>query len=96
MAMEQYKTVFAHYNSSSGVNPIVSKLPTGLQDKWTTEANRYKRNNSAIFPSFSVFSRFIHDMAKLRNNPSFNYEISDASTSSRKDFRNRPSGNHAL
>ena len=72
----RYQPVFAHFNSSSGVNQIVTKLPHNLQEKWTQEANKYKTRTSVIYPPFRVFAKFISDMAKLRNDPSFHYEAS--------------------
>ena len=72
----RYHSVFSHFNSSSGVNQIVLKLPYNLQEKWTQEASRYKTRNDVIYPPFSVFANFIANMAKLRNDPSFKYESS--------------------
>ena len=42
----QYNTVLVYYNSSSGVTPIVNKLPYGIQEKWTNHASSYKRTHS--------------------------------------------------
>lgn len=55
MENPRYATVFAYYTSSSGVTPIVAKLPTNLQERWTTETNEYKSANNLFFPPFSVF-----------------------------------------
>lgn len=30
-----YASLFGHFDSPTGINPIVAKLPTYLQDKWT-------------------------------------------------------------
>jgi hypothetical protein len=43
MLNSQYATLFSYYNSSSGVIPIVSKLPHFLQEKWKTLASSYER-----------------------------------------------------
>lgn len=55
MRYPSYVTVFAYYNSSSGANPLVAKLPTNLQERWTTEATKYKSANNVPYPPFSVF-----------------------------------------
>lgn len=87
MKNPSYVTVFAYYNSSSGVNPIVAKLPTHLQERWTTEATKYKLANNVPYPPFSVFSKYIHNTAKVRNDPSFIYEKVNESESAH--HRNR-------
>lgn len=33
---EQYATLLSYYDSSSGVNPIIGKLPQGQQEKWVS------------------------------------------------------------
>ena len=38
---KKYQTLLAYFDSSSGINPIVCKLPYGLQEKWTTRAVNY-------------------------------------------------------
>jgi len=43
---EQYLTLMSYYDSSSGVIPIVNKLPHALQEKWTTQAVKYQKNNN--------------------------------------------------
>lgn len=58
MRNQSYATVnvFALSYSSSGVNPIIAKLPTILQERWTTEANIYKpANNLSCQPFLWVF-----------------------------------------
>ena len=87
MKNPRYAPVFAYYNSSSGVNPIVAKLPHFLQEKWTTEANRYKSTHDLCYPPFTVFSKFLHDVARVRNDPSFIYERTNESEPLQ---RNRP------
>ena len=56
MLNPQYATLFSYYNSSSGVIPIVSKLPHFLQEKWTTLASSYKKTHQVSFPPFSFSS----------------------------------------
>lgn len=45
---EQYATLLSYYDSSSGVSPIISKLPGGLQGKWVYKASKYMCFISAI------------------------------------------------
>ena len=73
----QYNTVLAYYNSSSGVTPIVNKLPYGIQEKWTNHASSYKRTHSVPYPPFHIFVKFIDGISKIRNDPSFVYESYD-------------------
>lgn len=60
MRYPSYVTVFAYYNSSSGANPLVAKLPTNLQERWTTGATKYKSANNVPYPPFSVFFSSIY------------------------------------
>ena len=71
---DQYKNLLAYFDSSSGVSPIVSKLPFSMQEKWTNKASAYKEANQVPFPPFTFFSKFVRDTAKMRNDPSFCYE----------------------
>lgn len=54
-----------------GVNPIVEKLPYGLQEKWVSQGSKYKEEYRVPFPPFSFFSQFIRNQAKTKNDPSF-------------------------
>ncbi|XP_033759513.1 uncharacterized protein LOC117341759 [Pecten maximus] len=68
---ERYKQMLSFYDTSWGVNPIVAKLPSHLQNKWFTRASRYKIENKKLFPPFSYFVRFIQEMSSTLNDPSF-------------------------
>lgn len=77
-------------DTAHGVNPLVSKLPYGLQEKWAQQGSRYKRDYNVSFPPFAYFCRFISDQAWMRNNPSFSFSepnlpASSSSSSSRYD-----------
>ncbi|XP_071151136.1 uncharacterized protein [Mytilus edulis] len=63
--------LLAYFDSSKGVNPIVEKLPYGLQEKWITRASRYKSKYEVAFPPFTEFSAFIREMSKIKNDPGF-------------------------
>ncbi|XP_063448356.1 uncharacterized protein LOC134727857 [Mytilus trossulus] len=71
---EQYRPLFSYFDSSAGVNPIVAKLPYQLQEKWSTEANKYKEYHSSSYPPFEVFEIFLRKIARMKNDPSFIYE----------------------
>ncbi|XP_056014066.1 uncharacterized protein LOC125674154 [Ostrea edulis] len=78
----QYHVLFGYFDSSTGINPIASKLPWNLQEKWVTEASRFKRQQGNAFPPFPVFVKFIQDTAKTRNDPSFQFDRSEKMSSS--------------
>ena len=50
-----YSDQLGYYVSSSGVTPIVNKLPHNIQENWVTSAVRYKIQNDVIYPPFSFF-----------------------------------------
>lgn len=52
------QSLFGHFDSPTGINPIVAKLPTYLQDKWTAEATKYKKRESVVYPPFTFFITF--------------------------------------
>lgn len=56
----------AYLNTPRGVNPIVEKLPTSLQDKWIVQGYRYKEDYQVAFPPFAFFSQFVRSQAKRR------------------------------
>ena len=68
-----YATSLSYYDSSVGLSHIVSKLPTSTQEKWTARASRYKENHNVYFPSLTEFVKFLHEQAKIRNDPSLFY-----------------------
>ncbi|KAK3100574.1 hypothetical protein FSP39_022032 [Pinctada imbricata] len=69
-----FKDLLAQYNTSSGVSPIICKLPKKLQDKWTTRAFQYKQSHKEVnFPPFTYFLTFLREMAMMYNDPSFSY-----------------------
>lgn len=70
---QKYATLLAYYDSSSGVTPIVNKLPYNLKEKWVTQAANYKKNHNVPFPPFCLFAGWLRDISKVRNDPSLNY-----------------------
>lgn len=63
---EQYATLLSYYDSSSGVNPFISKLPQGLQMKWVSQASKYKRYYCVPFAC-----KFIRELSIVKNDPAF-------------------------
>lgn len=61
----------SYLDTARGIHPILEKLPYHLQDKWTSYGSKYKEQYQVSFPPFVVFSKFIYDEAKARNDPSF-------------------------
>ena len=45
-----YLPLFSYFNSSAGVNPIVSKLPGMIQAKWADRVVKYKSRNRISYP----------------------------------------------
>ena len=68
---DRYLPGLAYLNTSRGVNPIVQKLPSNLQERWITVGSRYKDQHRVPYPPFSVFVNFVCEQAKTRNDPSF-------------------------
>ena len=68
------------YNTSLGIIPIVNKLPYGLQEKGTLHAAKFKSHSRVPFKPFSLFTKFIPEMSRVRNDPGFMYESSKASS----------------
>ncbi|CAJ0919046.1 unnamed protein product [Ranitomeya imitator] len=60
-------------DTAHGVNPIISKLPHSLQEKWAVCVSRYKRSHDVTFPPFIQFCKFIDEQAQMRNDPSLDF-----------------------
>jgi len=77
MENEELRAVLSFYNSSTGIMPIVRKLPYSLQEKWVSHAADYKRRWRVSFPPFSVFVSFVHEMGRVKNDPSLQVDPLD-------------------
>lgn len=64
-----YATLLSYFDSSSGILPVVKKLPMNLQEKWITRAAAYKRHSGLPHPPFKFFVEFIVEMSQIRNDP---------------------------
>ena len=83
---EGYLPGLSYLSTARGVNPIVDKLPYGLQEKWMMEGSLYKQEHRVAFPPFSFFLDFVHRQAKARNDPSFNLPSSYTASNKRDRF----------
>ena len=72
MCDPNYQQLFAHYNTSAGIGPIVAKLPQNIQSKWMSRAMKYKSRHAVIYPPFSEFCAFVQEMTTWYNDPGFN------------------------
>ena len=86
----KYATLLAYFDFSVGISPVVSKLLYNLQKKWTTRASNFNKVHSVTYPRFWVFTEFIREQAKIRNDPGFMYSTSFTSTEKTASPRNRP------
>ncbi|CAN2390054.1 zinc finger [Pristimantis euphronides] len=65
-------------DTARGIKPIVQKLPHSLQEKWISRGTDYKQRNNVLFPPFSFFVDFVHQQAKVRNDPGFDFSSVDS------------------
>lgn len=65
-----YSLTLTYYDSASGIASILGKLPGNIQERWASKSNIYKAEKNVYFTPFSVFVQFIHEQAKVRNDPS--------------------------
>ncbi|KAK3086079.1 hypothetical protein FSP39_013163 [Pinctada imbricata] len=70
----KYATLLSYFDSSSGIIPIINKLPRNLQEKWTTQASNYKKKHQTAYPPLSFLGEFLQEMSRIRNDPGFQYE----------------------
>lgn len=63
----------SYLDTAKGVNPIVEKLPHGLQEKWLAKGSQYNEQHCLSFPPFAYFTDFICGEARRRNDPSFSF-----------------------
>lgn len=68
---ERYLPGLSFLNTSRGINPIVERLPGGLQEAWVKEGSRYKKDHKAHYPPFSYSVQFVSNHAEMRTDPSF-------------------------
>lgn len=42
----QYSALLYYFDTSAGINPVILKLPTSLQEKWVATAVKYKKTQT--------------------------------------------------
>lgn len=85
-----YSSLLSYFDTSAGINPILSKLPYNAQEKWVSEAVRYKKTHNVMFPPLSYFIQFVHRLAEVRNDPCFETPIHASSSTFTKDSKQSP------
>lgn len=75
----------SYLDTARGVRQIVEKLPYSLQEKWISLGSKYKEDYRVAFPLFSVFSKFVQQQAKIKNDPSFTVSPSSSYAPSRTE-----------
>ena len=73
MMDHRYQSLLGYFNSSSGVIPIINKLPHSIQEKCTNYAHKYKNTHHVTFPPFSCLLEFMQDISKMKNDLGFSY-----------------------
>jgi hypothetical protein len=73
---EKYHMSMSYFDSSLGVNSVLGKLPTFIQNKWVHHCTAFKTKNNVMYPPFSVFVDFVRNFAIKLNDPSFNFDRS--------------------
>ena len=66
-----YLRGLSYLDTPRGINPIVEKLPHGLQEHWMSIGCKWKEDNGGCYPPFQYFARFVCYEARKRNDPSF-------------------------
>ena len=77
-----FGSAFAYFDSSTGINEFVRKLPKRFRERWITVCDKHKVENKVSFVCFNVIVKFLQDLARIRNDPSLMLE--NELTASRK------------
>ena len=54
----KFGTAFSYFDSTSGINDFVRKLPKRFREKWATHCDRHKTANKVSYVTFSVIIGF--------------------------------------
>ena len=68
---KRYAALLGQYDTSTGVNFILAKLPYNMQQKWVDRAAKYKHRYDVPFPPFSELCEFMREISSRYNDPSF-------------------------
>ena len=72
---KKFQCLLGYFDSSSGIRPIVAKLPYALQEKWSSRASSYTERYGVAYPPFVEFVSFIRQISKTKNHPGFMYDL---------------------
>ena len=86
---------FAYYDTVSGVNEFVRKLPKRLREKWAVECDSFKVKNNMFHAPFMFFAQFLWNLARLKNEPSFVFDNVPVSASQSSSSSNQRPSNKA-
>ncbi|KAL5020965.1 hypothetical protein ScPMuIL_000120, partial [Solemya velum] len=70
----KYEKLLSYFDTSAGVIPIVSKLPSNMQYKWRDKATSYKKSHDMLFPPFTFLIEFLSNQASMLNDPGFTHD----------------------
>lgn len=70
----KFEKLLSYFDTSGGINPIVKKLPTPMQNKWRDKATSYKRAKEVPYPPFSFFVEFVTEEASKYNDPGLKFD----------------------
>lgn len=90
-----YLPGLTYLDTARGINPIIKKLPYGLQKNWISKGFKSLQEHHGQFPPFSFFTRFVCYEARIRNDPSFALTSNSSSPLRRKKTSNRYSNMRA-
>ena len=86
---------FAYYDTVSGLNEFVRKLPKRLREKWAVECDSFKVKNNMFHAPFMFFAQFLRNLARLKNEPSFVFDNVPVSASQSSSSSNQRPSNKA-
>lgn len=58
----------------SGKNDVARKLPKRYRERWATKCDNYKMDNKVSYVPFSIFTKYLRDLARLKIDPSLMIE----------------------
>jgi hypothetical protein len=78
---QNFALTFTYYNTSGGINEFVRKLPKRLREKWASQSDSYKMKNNTSQAPFSLLTKFLRDIARVKNDPGYVFESAQDSSS---------------
>ena len=71
----KFGPLLSYLDTSSGTNPIVTKLPVNFRDRWIGHAVQNCDRHEVYFPPFNKFVNFLRTESRVCMNPYFAYDI---------------------